>query len=186
MIDDRNDWIAKRAYALWEESGRSDGRDHEHWLRASGERDLMEATRASIDGREVIERRQRYWVPQMSRDISSLSECKVLVVDDEPAIRFNTVSTLEDAGYMAIEAANASEALLWLRKHEVNAVITDINMPGAIDGIGLAECIRSLWPKTKLIIMSGLVRLRSSDLSEDVTFLAKPFQDQSLLDALKR
>jgi CheY-like chemotaxis protein len=186
MIDDRNEWISKRAYALWEEHGRTDGHDHEHWLRASVERDLMEATRASIDGREVITRRQRYLVPQVSLQASSAREGKVLVVDDEPEIRFNTVSTLEDAGYMAIEAANASEALLWLRKHDVNAVVTDINMPGVIDGLGLAERIRSLWPKTKVIITSGLVRLRSSDLGEDVIFLTKPFHDQTLLDALKR
>lgn len=186
MIDDRNEWISKRAYALWEEHGRSDGRDYEHWLRASGERDLMEATRASVDGREVIARRQRYLVPQVSKHASSAREGKVLVVDDEPEIRFNTVSTLEDAGYIAIEAANASEALLWLRKHEVSAVVTDINMPGVIDGLGLAERIRSLWPKTKVIITSGLVRLRSSDLGEDVTFLSKPYHDQTLLDALKQ
>jgi YesN/AraC family two-component response regulator len=63
--------------------------------------------------------------------------------------------------------------------------VTDINMPGPMDGIGLAEKVRSLWPHTKVIITSGLVRLRESDLADNVAFLAKPYRDQNLLDILR-
>ncbi|APO79890.1 hypothetical protein AM571_PC02164 (plasmid) [Rhizobium etli 8C-3] len=51
---DRNEWIAKRAYALWEACGRQDGRDGEHWAQAVRERDELERTQASADGREVL------------------------------------------------------------------------------------------------------------------------------------
>jgi hypothetical protein len=53
---DRNEWIAKRAYALWEASGRPHGRDGEHWAQAVRERDALESTHASADGREVLVR----------------------------------------------------------------------------------------------------------------------------------
>jgi len=126
MSDERHEWIGKRAYALWEEGGRQDGRDYENWLRATADRDLLEATRASSDGSEVLNRTRRPVSKEM-RVVSS-SE-KVLVVDDEAEIRFNTVAVLEDAGYETFEAANASEALIWLQKHDVKVVVTDVNMP---------------------------------------------------------
>ncbi|MBB4572270.1 DUF2934 domain-containing protein [Rhizobium lentis] len=54
MSDRRHEWISKRAYAIWEEQGRPDGRDDEHWRQAVAERDALERTQASIDGREVL------------------------------------------------------------------------------------------------------------------------------------
>ncbi|QKK18692.1 DUF2934 domain-containing protein [Rhizobium indicum] len=54
MSDRRHEWISKRAYAIWEESGRPDGRDDEHWRQAVAERDALERTQASSDGREVL------------------------------------------------------------------------------------------------------------------------------------
>ncbi|MBB3559339.1 hypothetical protein FHX06_000636 [Rhizobium sp. BK512] len=50
----RHDWICKRAYAIWEAEGRPNGRDAEHWLQATAERDRLERTRASTDGNEVL------------------------------------------------------------------------------------------------------------------------------------
>jgi len=182
MSEERHEWIGKRAYALWEEGGRQDGRDYENWLRATADRDLLEATRASSDGSEVLNRTRRPVSKEM-RVVSS-SE-KVLVVDDEAEIRFNTVAVLEDAGYETFEAANASEALIWLQKHDVKVVVTDVNMPGHMDGMGLAKKIRAVWPKTRVIITSGLVRLRATDVDENVTFLAKPVRDQRLLEVIR-
>ncbi|MBY3035431.1 DUF2934 domain-containing protein [Rhizobium laguerreae] len=54
MSDRRHEWISKRAYAIWEEQGRPDGRDDEHWRQAVAERDALERTQASVDGREVL------------------------------------------------------------------------------------------------------------------------------------
>ncbi|QIO50919.1 DUF2934 domain-containing protein [Rhizobium leguminosarum bv. trifolii] len=54
MSDRRHEWISKRAYAIWEERGRPDGRDDEHWRQAVAERDALERTQASADGREVL------------------------------------------------------------------------------------------------------------------------------------
>ncbi|OHV23466.1 DUF2934 domain-containing protein [Rhizobium sp. RMa-01] len=54
MSDRRHEWISKRAYAIWEEQGRPDGRGDDHWRQAVAERNALERTKASIDGREVL------------------------------------------------------------------------------------------------------------------------------------
>lgn len=54
MSNRRHEWISKRAYSIWEEQGRPHGQDDEHWRQAVAERDALERTRASSDGREVL------------------------------------------------------------------------------------------------------------------------------------
>ena len=59
MNIDRDGWISKRAYALWEEAGRPNGRDHETWCKAVAEYEMMMKTRASVDGAEILQFRAR-------------------------------------------------------------------------------------------------------------------------------
>jgi hypothetical protein len=59
----RDEWISKRAYALWEEQGRPHGRDRDHWLQALAEREALERTRATSDGHDVLIRFPRKPVP---------------------------------------------------------------------------------------------------------------------------
>jgi hypothetical protein len=56
MFLSKDDWINQRAYALWEAEGRPDGRGGEHWQQAAREYQLLEQTRASADGSDLIER----------------------------------------------------------------------------------------------------------------------------------
>lgn len=56
MFLSKDDWINQRAYALWEAEGRPDGRGGEHWQQAAREYQLLERTRASADGSDLIER----------------------------------------------------------------------------------------------------------------------------------
>jgi hypothetical protein len=56
MIDDRNEWISRRAYSLWEEAAKPVGCDREHWLQAEQERVRLEVSMASEDGAEVTQR----------------------------------------------------------------------------------------------------------------------------------
>jgi hypothetical protein len=86
------------------------------------------------------------------RRIIALSEgppIRILLVDDEPLIRLDVRLLLEDAGYDVIEAFSADEALRLLGEAKFDAVVTDIDMPGTIDGLGLLEssvvkCLTSL------------------------------------------
>jgi hypothetical protein len=56
MFLSKDDWINQRAYALWEAEGRPEGRGGEHWQQAAREYQLLERTRASADGSDLIER----------------------------------------------------------------------------------------------------------------------------------
>lgn len=178
MSDQKLSWISARAYALWDMAGRPVGQDERHWHQAVAEYEFKERTKASHDGEEVLNRR-RASVPSIT--ISKSQGRTVLVVEDEPRLRFNTVDLLEAAGHTASEAANADEALILLKKGRFDSVITDINMPGSMDGLGLASIIRSLWPKTKVVVTSGLVRLRGQDLAPGIAFISKPAADEMLL-----
>lgn len=73
--------------------------------------------------------------------MAHLSKTFVLVVEDEAALRLMAVAVAENAGFDAIEASNADEAVLESRSDAL-IVFTDIDMPGSMDGMKLAACIR--------------------------------------------
>lgn len=80
----------------------------------------------------------------------------VLIVEDEPLIRFNILDVLEDVGHVALEAANADEALVVLKgRQDVDILFTDVNMAGSMDGIQLAKRVRAMRPNIGIIITSG-------------------------------
>lgn len=179
-MNDRNDWIAARAYFLWELDGRPFGQDDFHWKQAVIERDLLELTRASADGQEVLDRAR-------TSQTSGLQLSKsVLVVEDQPELRYNTVDFLEQAGYRVLEAANADEALIHLRNSAVDTLYTDIDMPGSMDGLGLVAKVRATWPGTRIIVTSGLVRLSHGDMETGVLFIPKPTAGVELLNLMTR
>ena len=80
------------------------------------------------------------------------SRIPVLVVEDEPILRFDIVDTLNDAGFHVHEAGNATEAIEILTQNTgIRLVFTDVDMPGGMDGIKLAGYIRDRWPPLKII-----------------------------------
>ncbi|MBB3393441.1 MULTISPECIES: DUF2934 domain-containing protein [unclassified Rhizobium] len=64
MTETREEWIRKRAYALWEEEGRPAGRDFAHWEQARAERQALEGSAASLDGKEVKSRKRAASTPK--------------------------------------------------------------------------------------------------------------------------
>lgn len=106
----------------------------------------------------------------------------VLVVEDEPIIRLDLIDTLERAGFGTLEAGSAAEAIALLERHpEIRVVFTDVQMPGTMDGIALAKCVRERWPPTIIVVSSGKVVFQPGDLPDDIPTLAKPY-DQSCLE----
>jgi two-component system, response regulator PdtaR len=100
----------------------------------------------------------------------------VLVVEDEHLIRMDTATSLETAGFIVYEAENAAEAIRSLEAHnEIRLIFTDINMPGLMDGLALAHYVRGRWPPVKIIVTSGYVKLRDSDLPNGALFVEKPY-----------
>ncbi len=109
----------------------------------------------------------------------------VLVVEDEVLVRFDLVTTLEEAGYCTHEASTAAEAISILEKHEeIRVVFTDIQMPGDMDGLALAHYVRKRWPPTIIVVSSGRVEPKTEEMPENVPFLAKPYGQQKLRTVL--
>ncbi|WP_395014718.1 response regulator [Dongia sp.] len=114
------------------------------------------------------------------------STAVVLVVEDEPLVRLDAIETLMRAGYRVIEAANADEAIAILEiRRDIRVVVTDIQMPGSMDGLKLAATIRDRWPPIALIVTSGQIVLRERDIPERGRFLQKPYSGPRLVEAIR-
>jgi DNA-binding NtrC family response regulator len=107
---------------------------------------------------------------------------EVLVVEDEPMIRMVAADALADGGIMAWEAGDASEALEVLDQHpRIGVVFTDVNMPGDVDGLGLAHEVSVIRPDVKVIVTSGARAVPDADLPDHGTFLPKPYLTDQLV-----
>jgi len=107
----------------------------------------------------------------------------VLVVEDEPLVRLVTVELLEDAGYEILEAPNAKLAIEILESRpDIRIVVTDVTMPGDMDGVKLAYYIRDKWPPIYLLLVSA--RPLEHPLPEQARFLPKPFSRNQLVASL--
>ena len=110
---------------------------------------------------------------------------KVLVVEDEPIIRLGIVSSIEDAGHEVVEAANADEALRRLQSEGgVRVIVTDVDMPGTMDGIALAQYAHRTWPGIGVLVISGKVGVLPSQLPAGARFMSKPFLEPQLIGAI--
>ena len=97
----------------------------------------------------------------------------ILVVEDDLLVRSVVAASLRDSGLEVIEANSADEALRVLQAEvPVDLVFSDINMPGSIDGVGLAQWLRRERPQARIILTSGTP---PPDLGELGPFLAKPY-----------
>ena len=100
----------------------------------------------------------------------------IVVVDDNPVIRRSYRDVVEEAGCAALEAASADEALRMIEAEgsAVDVVITDIEMPGSMDGIGLAQLIARRWPRIGVIVNSGHLEPLPGELPSGAIFMSKP------------
>ncbi|SFB56202.1 Response regulator receiver domain-containing protein [Rhizobium sp. NFR07] len=109
----------------------------------------------------------------------------LLIVEDDGLIRMDLADTLQDAGYAVLEAANADEAWAILLETDVSALITDIDMPGSMDGLELARRVCDRWPDCQIIVISGRYNPEASTLPPDAIFLTKPVGETELFKALE-
>ena len=101
----------------------------------------------------------------------------VLVIEDEPLILMHALNIVSDAGFEALEARNADEAIRILESREdIRIVFTDINMPGSMDGLKLAHAVRHRWPPIQIIVASGYGSADKRDLPAGARFFKKPYQ----------
>ena len=112
--------------------------------------------------------------PMMALDHSCIPAV-VLIVEDEMVLRMRAVDMVEDAGYTPLEALDAAEAVAILEsRSDVALICTDIQMPGQMDGVGLAHAVHARWPAIKIIVVSGQLKPQNLDLPPRSRFLGKP------------
>jgi DNA-binding NtrC family response regulator len=117
---------------------------------------------------------------------NTLAQPLVLVVEDEPLIRFNAVDLIECAGFDVVEASDADQAIgILADRADVAVVFTDIDMPGSMDGLKLAAAVRKRWPTIEIIITSGKLSPAPESLPPRCKFLSKPYSGDRLVDAIR-
>ncbi len=109
---------------------------------------------------------------------------KILLVEDEPLILMDIELQLRDAGQEVVSVRNADRAIVVLADRLIDLVLTDIDMPGSMDGLMLAEAIRNSWPSVKIVVMSGKRRPAGEDLPSRARFLEKPLHAPDLMNAV--
>jgi len=106
----------------------------------------------------------------------------VLVVEDEVLLRMSAVDMVEDAGYLPLEAGDAAEAVAILEsRSDIALVFTDIQMPGDMDGLGLAKAVHKRWPPIKIILVSGQQGLTNIDSPAESRFFGKPLEAEVMI-----
>jgi len=107
-------------------------------------------------------------------------------VEDEMVLRMRAVDIVEDAGFTAVEAVNADEALSILEsRSDISLLFSDIQMPGSMDGLKLAHAVHDRWPSIKIILVSGQIQLSDADRPADSRFFGKPLEVGQMIAELQ-
>ena len=110
----------------------------------------------------------------------------ILVVEDEPLIRMSAVATLEDAGYCVLEAQSSAQALDILAEHsEVSIIVTDVRMPGRMDGLALVAWVQLNNPEIRSIVVSGNATAAQAGKAGAFGFVAKPYLPNTIIQAVQ-
>ena len=101
-------------------------------------------------------------------------------------LRMRAVDMVEDAGYTPLEAIDADEAVRILEsRSDIALMLTDIQMPGSMDGIGLAHAVHERWPPIKIIVVSGALKLPDIDMPAHSRFFGKPLEAREMIAELQ-
>jgi two-component system, response regulator PdtaR len=103
----------------------------------------------------------------------------VLFVESDVLLRLVTASNLRDAGFEVIEAANCAEAIRILDCIPVDVLFSDMDMPGKIDGLALAQWVHRSQADTRIILTSGGQKALGG-AKEYASFLPKPYAEKDV------
>lgn len=116
-----------------------------------------------------------------------LKRWPVLVVEDEPILRLDAISMVEDAGFEAVEALSSAEAIQLLEERlDIRLVYMDLDMPRSRSGIEIAAAIRRRWPPIEIILTAAYFTRESVQLPERAEFYPKPIDRYAVVNAMRR
>lgn len=126
-------------------------------------------------------------VPEFPQDPAFASRRKcILIVEDEFLIRYMLSEELRDVGYQVIEACDATEALLILNTAQPDLIVSDVRMPGPLDGMGLLALVRETKPSLPVIIISGHLHPAQALIEGATQFVAKPYLMEAVINAVQK
>ena len=109
----------------------------------------------------------------------------VLIVEHHELLKSLTADIMEEAGFTALQASGADEALAILKsRSDIAVLLTSVTMPGGLDGLGLAHRVSRRWPGIKIIIASSQDRLMGSNLPSGSRFFLKPYHSQVMISEI--
>ena len=127
-----------------------------------------------------------HWPINGGEIVSSLAIPAILVVEDEVLIRMMLANELRRHGLNVVEAQNADEALLLLQSRvPVGLVLTDVQLPGSMDGIALARWVRETRPELKVVIASGNLSC-APDGEIAHAFFRKPYAPDTIVNCIEK
>jgi YesN/AraC family two-component response regulator len=110
----------------------------------------------------------------------------VLIVEDDGILRLGLQVLFEAQNFKVYEAENAADAFeLLLSKTDIEMVVTDIQMPGEVDGVELLHAVHKRWPHILLLVTSGQIIPSDFDLPKNAHFLQKPLSEFELLKSVQ-
>ena len=111
----------------------------------------------------------------------------VLIVEDEVLIRMSSAATLEDAGFRILEAGNGAEALqILLVNRDIDVLMTDVRLPGEMDGLDLVELVQRNHPAIRSMVVSGTTSAKDAGNAGALGYLSKPYMAHSLVRAMNK
>ena len=113
----------------------------------------------------------------------------VLLVEDEPAVRLVMAEILTDNGYTVLEAETAQLALHHVRSAErIDLLLTDVGLPGGVNGRQLADAAREHRPKLKVLFVTGYAEqavIGGEQMEEGMAIMTKPFNIRSFSEKVQ-
>lgn len=122
--------------------------------------------------------------PLPSAMINAATAKTALVVEDEMLFRLEVRDLLEADGYTVIEAGNAAQALERL-DGSVSLMVTDVRMPGAMDGLALVSDVATRRPDIAIVVVSAQVFPQPGELPDNVPFVSRPFLESRMLASVR-
>lgn len=113
----------------------------------------------------------------------------VLVVDDDPAVRMLVVEVLTENRYGVLEASDGASAMRFINGNQsIDLIITDVGLPGGMNGRQLADAARQIRPVVKVLFITGYAEnavVGNGHLEPGMAILAKPFAMSSLANKVR-
>ncbi|WP_235511966.1 response regulator [Sphingomonas sp. Leaf23] len=111
----------------------------------------------------------------------------MLVVEDEPILRLDAISMIENAGFEAVEALSSADAIRLLEERlDIRLVYMDLDMPRSRKGIEIAAAIRKRWPPIEIILTAAYLTRESVQLPDRAEFFPKPVDRDEIVGAMRR